>query len=68
MEVPSGIYAYQQEGKTGRVYTDKFTPTHKWCNHCKRMLPHSMFDGNVTKPTGLQTFCKERNRLEQHRT
>ena len=44
-------------------YTDKFTPTHKWCNHCKAMLPHSMFHGNVTNRTGLQGYCKEWNRL-----
>ena len=55
-------YAYQQEGETGIVYTDKFTRTHKWCNHCEEMLLHERFSRNVASHTGLQGYCKEWNR------
>ena len=41
-------------GGTGIVYTGEFTPTHKWCNHCKAMLPHEMFSRNVASHSGLQ--------------
>ena len=51
--------------RTQRVYTEKFTPTHKWCNHCQKMRPHSMFAGNVAhQPSGLQGYCREWNRLD----
>ena len=53
------------QDEPGLKYTDKFTPTHKWCPDCQAMLPHSHFPKNKSRPDGLGSYCRTHSRERQ---